>query len=422
MSKHFMIDIGWLTGAQVSNKFFRLAATVFIARYLVPEQYGLLAIIWTVNEVILAIIRRVTQTSIINCNAEELGQFSKQSFRINLTVVMVSALVQMILAFFMVSLYNEPTLFWYISFLALGHLFLPFAMTHAAINIRNGKFKLIALIDVSQAFVENLLTILLILVDFGVWSVLIPKVITVPIWIYFHRVNTSLPVSNNQVTTSIQLVSASSKVIVTDCIIVVRNNIDYLLISMVMGLEAVGIYFFAYNAGLGIANSIMQSNANNMLSHLSRSNLCSEEFRSTKRYVFRHLFSLIAVIVVCQSLLAPIYVPLVFGQSWIELGALPVIIILCLSALPRLIIEIYSQLFRAKNQLVSDLKMNLGLSIFVSVLVLIGAQYDLITISIYLTLGLSVFAATMVFIDYKLLNKQSIPNVKPTNSNYITSA
>lgn len=47
-----------------------------------------------------------------------------------------------------------------------------------------------------------------------------------------------------------------------------RNNFDYLIVGAFLGIEQLGIYFFAFNAGLGISLTIIQSISAALYPHL----------------------------------------------------------------------------------------------------------------------------------------------------------
>ena len=49
----------------------------------------------------------------------------------------------------------------------------------------------------------------------------------------------------------------------------------------------------------------------------------------------QYLLVIVSIISI-QSLLAPLYVPFLFGSKWVDAGAVPLLIIICLSGITRL--------------------------------------------------------------------------------------
>jgi PST family polysaccharide transporter len=77
-------------------------------------------------------------------------------------------------------------------------------------------------------------------------------------------------------------------------------------------------------------------------------------------------------VVLLQSSLAPFYVPLIFGSKWV--AAIPILVLVCLSALPRPFANAASQLLRAVDKSHIDLYWNLIFTVIFSVALLIGMQ------------------------------------------------
>jgi PST family polysaccharide transporter len=111
-----------------------------------------------------------------------------------------------------------------------------------------------------------------------------------------------------------------------------------------MGPEALGLYFMAFNAGLGLSNSFAQAFSVALFPHLCTATDRARELR-------RALVMTCAVIgpaVVLQALAAPIYVPILFGAGWDGLSE--VVSILCLAAIPGVIWSAAAQWLRADNR------------------------------------------------------------------------
>jgi PST family polysaccharide transporter len=76
--------------------------------------------------------------------------------------------------------------------------------------------------------------------------------------------------------------------------------------------------------------------------------------------------------VLLQAGLAPFYVPLVFGERW--LTAIPILILICLSAIPRPFADAASQLLLAVDKPQWDLWWNLIFTAIFAVCLMIGVQ------------------------------------------------
>jgi PST family polysaccharide transporter len=81
-----------------------------------------------------------------------------------------------------------------------------------------------------------------------------------------------------------------------------------------------------------------------------------------------------------QSSLAPFYVPLVFGEKWIE--AIPVLMLICLSAIPRPFGQAASQLMIAIGRPDIDFRWNVIFTFMFTLSIFFGVQWQAIGVAI----------------------------------------
>ena len=130
-------------------------------------------------------------------------------------------------------------------------------------------------------------------------------------------------------------------------LIAVRTQVDKLIIASTLGVSALGTYYFAFNAGIGIVSSLIAA-----FGTVIFPSLCAQApgvARSQKLAMAAMLGAgLFVPIIAAQSLLAPLYVPLIFGAHWAH--AAPLISILCLAGIPMLAGTLTTQWLRAHNR------------------------------------------------------------------------
>ncbi len=114
----------------------------------------------------------------------------------------------------------------------------------------------------------------------------------------------------------------------TEVVKVLRLQGDKIVVGMTMGPQVLGLYFMAFNAGLSLSNAFATAFSTVLFPHLSQS---ADPATAMRQSVIAGL-GLIAPVVILQSALAPLYVPLLLGDGWEE--AAPLVSILCLVAIP----------------------------------------------------------------------------------------
>ncbi len=383
MLEHRLLGwIGWTGGAQLVNRVIRLATTVVVARVLLPEEYGMVALIFTVHELIGAILQGSTQTRLVQVDEDALPALCATSYTLNWIIALVLLMLQISSAALLSFFYAESALFLPICVLGLIYLQLPFAMVQTALNLRAGKLAVVAKVDSLQSFLDAGLTITLALAGLGIWALVLPKLLVTPVWIVLHRRHCDWRPERHWCVQGWRQVSRySGNVIVSDLLCTLRHNVDYLLVGYFWGLEALGVYFFAYNAGLGISLSLQQAIRTALLPYLCQEQRQVGSAVSGFYYGLKLTVCLMLVLILAQTLLAPLYVPLVFGQRWVELGALPIMIVLCCSALPRAVIEGVYAWLRAAGQPGFVLRLNAGLTSVFALVLLLAVPYGLMAVA-----------------------------------------
>ncbi|WP_108260342.1 oligosaccharide flippase family protein [Mangrovicoccus ximenensis] len=131
---------------------------------------------------------------------------------------------------------------------------------------------------------------------------------------------------------------------------------DKLVVGALMGPEALGLYFMAFNAGLGLSTAFAQAFSTALFPHLCRA---GDPAAALRRALGLSL-AVIAPAVVLQALAAPYYVPLLFGSGWA--GAEDIVSILCLAAIPTVLWQGTAQWLRARNRPQDELALTLVLA------------------------------------------------------------
>lgn len=378
----FLTNLGWLGASEIVVRLTRLLTAIVLARMLDPLAFGLAALVLTVNELIRVFSRNGIGAMIVQCHTEELDEVCNTAYRLNWLFCSLLFVLQSLIAYPVADFYDAPSLVPMLQLLALSYLFMPFAMVHAALVQRQQRLKSVAMIDGGQVAVDNLITAVFALSGMGAWAIVLPKFLTMPIWLIGYRCALSWQPSGPLVVLRLwrQVLAFGRYYLSIEVLKTARLNVDNLLIGRFLGMEALGIYYFARNAGLGFSLTLIKA-VNSAL----YPNLCEVRTRvSGLRARFARNLTQIACLVVplllLQAGLAFWYVPLVFGTQWTH--AVPVIAILCLSAIPRAFGESASALMLAAGRINHDFVWNTLLTLLFVLVVAFAAMVDLMAVAI----------------------------------------
>jgi PST family polysaccharide transporter len=97
-------------------------------------------------------------------------------------------------------------------------------------------------------------------------------------------------------------------------------------------MDALGLYYFAFNAGFGISRNVISAFTSALFPYLCQVQHDIQQLKVRYFSSLKKTFSIIIPFIALQAGLAPFYVPLVFGEKWTE--GIPILILICLSVLP----------------------------------------------------------------------------------------
>ncbi len=377
----FVRNLGWLGLSGGVNRVTRLVTTIILARFLTQYDYGLVAMILATNEFVKVFTRNGVAVKLIQAKEEELEGLAQSAYWLNWIMFTGLFFIQCLAGFAIAQIYQAPELVLPICAMGFGLLLLPHGLVQASLLKRENRFQIIALVQVLQISSDNILSLIFAIAGFGLWAVVLPKIIVAPIWVTMmlknHKWRPKWQFNNQHWG---ELIRFGRSVLGVELLKTLRNNLDYLIVGKFLSIEALGIYYFAFNAGLGISVGITTSIRAAILPHLcnARDNLV--EFKSRYYKSMKTIALIIVPMVLLQSLLAPIYVPIVFGQKWIP--AIPILIMICLSAIPRPFADSASQLLVAVNKPDIDLKWNLVFTFLFTAALLVGVKWQSLGVAI----------------------------------------
>lgn len=374
-NSQFIRNLGWLGGAEVINRVLRLFTTVILARSLSEYDYGLAALVLTTNEFTQVFTRIGIGGKIIQADEKDLEALCRGAYWLNWAICCGLFVIQSLSAFGVAWFYQDNQLVTPIFLLGLVYLITPLGRIQAVLIQRENRLKITAFTGVVILGLINIFTAIFALLGMGMWAIILPRILIAPVDILINmryhpwRINKGFTTEKWG-----EIFKFGISILGISMLDTLRNNLDYLIVGRFIGIKEVGIYYFAFNAGLGISSSIIQSITFALYPHLCEARANWLEFK--KRYFssMKTIASIVIPFVLLQSLLAPFYVPIVFGKDWIN--AIPILMIICLSAIPRPFFLAANNLLLAVNKPHLSLRGNVLFTLVFGVGLLIAVQWQ----------------------------------------------
>ncbi len=411
LSDRFLRNIGWLGVAELVNRIFRLATTVTLARTFSPYDYGMVSIIYTIFDFgNVLTLRFGLSAKIVHADEPDLKVICDTCYWLNWILCGSLFIIQCLAAYPIAHFYKNTQLILPICTVALAYLIIPVYTIQATLIERENRLKVTAFSGAMQAIVSNIILVILALRGFGIWAVVWSMVVGYLVWIVISYKNHSWrPSKFVKLERWREITSFGSKLLGIDLLGRVRMYLDYLLVGSFLGIEALGMYFFAFNAGLGISQSVIHSVTVALFPHLCAVRgdveLLKKQFFGSLKTVALILIPL----VVLQTSLAQFYVPIVFGQKWIS--AIPILVVICFSAVPIALSRATSQLLQAVDKSHIDLYWNIIFTIVFGVSLLFAVQKGIFAVAVAVlitqTIGMPIFT---IWVSHYIFTKNQTPN------------
>ena len=337
LSGDYLRNVGWMATAELANRIIRLASTVVLARMFSPQDYGSMAIIYTLSDIFQVFtLRGGVGAKIIQVDEKDVKTMCDTAYWLNWITCGSLFILQCLFAFLLPYFSPESAaLSLPLIVFAFTYLAYPFFVIHLVLVERENRFKTLATCNVMTSFVTSMLIAVFALLGLGIWSIIFSALLSICVWIIFAwRVQEWRPPIRFSLECWREILGFGGNLLINDLLVKVRANVDYVIVGKYLGLEALGIYYFAFNSGSGITINLLNTFMSPLYPYIC--DVRHDCIQLKQRYFssLKQVSVILLPVILLQAFLAPIYVPLVFGQTWTP--AIPVLILICLSVIPRI--------------------------------------------------------------------------------------
>ena len=358
-SKRAFISVLATNGlSEVVQKLSRIAVVIAVARVMQPEAIGVAAAAIAAGDILKSLTENGIVQRIIAAPADRLpgvvttGRRLFTAWCIGLFVLQcsIAGLIWLWTGDFMVPLL--------IALMSLEYLAMPPGVVNYALAMRAGKLTGTAAVAGGQIVIANLLTAALAVLWPSPLALIVPRVLTAPIWLIGMRRLHPVKIDYRADPAPFRpFLGFGACVLGSEIVRSLRLQADKLLIGVLLGAEALGVYFFAFNAGLSLATSASVAFARVVFPRLTAAH---DRARAAQEAIWLAA-AVTTPIVVIQAILAPVYVPLLFGEDWAFISN--TVSILCLAAIPAMFWSGTAQWLRAEDRAGAEFRVTLATTV-----------------------------------------------------------
>ncbi len=308
--------ISTITG-QALSFIFTFLSTIIMARILTPNDYGLVTMVTAFTGFVTIFKDLGLSAAIIQKEEIEQQQVSAV-FWINVLISLGIAIIAVLLAPVLVSLYKEPRLFNIALVFAASIFISGFSLQHNALMKRQMKFKTLSVLQVISSCLSITISVLMAFTGFGYWAivasiVLNPLLSTIALWFVCDW----RPAFIFKASDTHYFLKYGIGITGFDMINYFSRNFDNMLIGKYEGKMALGLYTKAYQLLMLPITQLRDPLNSVALPALSTLQNNQQKFADFyKRYIFTFSFFSMPL-VIYLAIFSDELILTVLGPQWI---------------------------------------------------------------------------------------------------------
>jgi PST family polysaccharide transporter len=253
LSSPLIRNLGSMGSAQLAMRVSRLLATIVLARLLSPLDFGMAAVVLTVYEFVALFTRNGITAKVVQASEAEVRGVAETAYWLTWFACGALMVIQLLIALPIAWAYHDARLALPIGLMGLIYLATPLSNIQCAFMQREGRVGRIAFAGGLQVTTDNILTAVFAVLGMGMWAIVLPKLLVAPIWVVINRTGHGWRPASTWRPMLVgwqDIARFSRSVIGVELLTTIQANVDNLLVGYFLGIEALGIYYFAFNAGV----------------------------------------------------------------------------------------------------------------------------------------------------------------------------
>lgn len=374
--------VRWTTVSVVGSTLMETIRLVVLGRLLPPDAFGIMAMIL----VIIGFGQLFSQMGLVQAVIQrpdpKTGELVSL-YWLNLASGLLVYVLLLLSTPLVVKLYSSPALKPLIPYVGLLFILNPLGDLYRAMLEKELRFKPLAGIELTGAFISMVVSILFAVQGFGVWSLVWGQLVTAAFRnlgfflrgqkLFRPRLHFARSDLRGYLSFGLYETGAMS-------VNYVNSRIDQLIIGALLGPQALGYYSMAFNLIMRPVQRLNPVLTRVAFPVLARVHGDNERMKRGYFKMLNILTSVNAPILIGIAVVAPVAVPVVLGTKWTPI--IPVVQILALFSLLRSLGNAGGSMLLAKGRADISLYWNILLFCFMPGIIFAAAFYgDLITVA-----------------------------------------
>lgn len=324
-------NVAWLGSAQAIRQGIAILATILLARFLGPAEFGIFAMMVFVNELAQLLVDFGMGSALIQ-RKEVHQNLLSSCFWINLGIGTVAAVVLAILGPWIAAYFEQPLVRWLLLASGVNLLIAAATVLPHSLLARELAFRDVALATLVGSVLGAITAVTMASAGFGVWSLALQPVVGNAVTMVFLYVRTRWRPSFEFNFDEVRgLLVFSGQLLGSNVVGHVTRNLSSLILGPALGAPALGLITMAQTVTWLPIAQFSQAVVRATFPVLSQ---MQDDLERLRQAVYRSsgAIALLAFpMLVGMATLAGDLMPVVFGAKWAD--ATPLVVVLCGSSI-----------------------------------------------------------------------------------------
>ncbi|CUQ67386.1 lipopolysaccharide biosynthesis protein [Candidatus Nitrospira inopinata] len=319
-SKKIVGGFGWITLVKYSNDILGFLTTLLLAKLLVPEDFGLVAVAGMVIEA-LRIFKDLGLSQALIYRQDDVERASHTMFimviALNVVVFLCAVLISPLAGRF----FNNPGVVPIIAIMASNLIWTSIRAVPDALMNKELSFKKLVVPDIIPVGIGSIVSIAMAYQGFGVWSLVVRSLIIsiggmILIWPY----TSYRPAFQFDRAVARELMNYGKHIVGSSVVMVAVYNVDKFFISKFVGVAALGLYTMAVHIANLPINQFAHIVCRLMFPVFSKMNRESEVLKHSFLQTIRYTTCVTFPMAIGIAIYGPDAIDAFYGDKWSAVG------------------------------------------------------------------------------------------------------
>jgi O-antigen/teichoic acid export membrane protein len=396
----------------LTTNLLNLAVIAILARRLTPADFGLVAIANVLLQFLRVLVSQGANNYVIYDNEEGREERASAAFWLDLSLAILCSSIGLLLIPFLTKFYEQPELGGILFALVLKIPLDSLSKIPDSIIRKSLDFKKLEIRDTVLEILTGILSVVLALSGFGVWSLVIPALVVSPFRaIAIFAISKWRPVLNPYFHHWPRVFKYSLHVIGNTITTFIISEADTLFIGKLMGTKPLGIYNLSWQSANLVCRTIV--NLSNRVTMPALSSVSNDMGRL--KYALERILQLIALVtfplLIGLFVVAEEFIMTLYGPQWME-AVLPMRIML-VYAMRYTVGSPTGAIFKVIGKPEIGFKIGLATVPFYFASLYLGSFYGIVGIAVGITLVRTVSGIVSFGMVSKIFNESYLSFSKP---------